>query len=376
MQNSTYLLILGIVIVIISLIVQLRKRHILESARKRKQYDAIVAAQKEKREELIQKGEDPKKKPGTSEMTRVPINDPFGNKFSSGAAQGQIAKLEAELFALGRQLIGQLDSKMIAIETLTLEANRTANRLELLIEHFEQVADKLENSRKNKIETPEKNQNKQIAPNHTSQINNTINNVTKIPPQNPITESEKLGNENIRRGVEPQPVNFTDYLSELETEINEFQDKVDEFGGGKEVTILRAVTEQENNLPDKSAKITSAEIKPASIASTQSNDPLALSAPRFPGENSTDKNIRTKIPASNKENYQPVGLSIDSLFNDPASHTTTATTTTSSNSANNTNMPNRKQIEMLSNYGYSTKEIAQNLNIPIGEVDLILSTKK
>ncbi|MDR1485326.1 MAG: hypothetical protein LBT09_10940 [Planctomycetaceae bacterium] len=363
-------------IVIISLIVQLRKRHILESARKRKQYDAIVAAQKEKREELIQKGEDPKKKPGTSEMTRVPINDPFGNKFSSGAAQGQIAKLEAELFALGRQLIGQLDSKMIAIETLTLEANRTANRLELLIEHFEQVADKLENSRKNKIETPEKNQNKQIAPNHTSQINNTINNVTKIPPQNPITESEKLGNENIRRGVEPQPVNFTDYLSELETEINEFQDKVDEFGGGKEVTILRAVTEQENNLPDKSAKITSAEIKPASIASTQSNDPLALSAPRFPGENSTDKNIRTKIPASNKENYQPVGLSIDSLFNDPASHTTTATTTTSSNSANNTNMPNRKQIEMLSNYGYSTKEIAQNLNIPIGEVDLILSTKK
>ncbi|MDR0391314.1 MAG: hypothetical protein LBH59_05375 [Planctomycetaceae bacterium] len=358
MPDTTYLLIFAIIIIIISLMVQLRKRHRLEVERKKRQYEAIVAAQKERKDELIQKGEDTKTKAGTSEMTRVPIGDPFSNKFSGGSSShGQFAKLEAEIFTLGRQLIGQLDSKMIAIETLTLEANRASNRLELLIDHFERIANKLENYNKNQTEPITQNQN----------------NIKNIIPNNPSTKSTITLNENT------QPTNFKDYLNELETEINSFQDKVDEFGKSKEVTILRAVENQEKKLPDNSDKITTPENNPTqttrSTSLSSNTDPFALSAPRFPGSN-TNENNSTKIPTNNQTNKQPTptGLSFDTLFNDSATQTTTPNKDT--NNTTNTNLPNRKQIEMLANYGYSIKEIAQNLNIPIGEVDLILSTRR
>ncbi|MDR2643544.1 MAG: hypothetical protein LBC74_12205 [Planctomycetaceae bacterium] len=325
---------------------QIRKRYKLEAERKKKQYETIIKSQQKKKEELIQNGEDTKKKPGTSDITPLSSADPFKNKFTGSTAQGQLSKIEVELFTIGRQLIGQLDSKMVAIETLTLEANRAANRLELLIEHFEQITNKLENNHKN-----------------------TPNNVTKITPPN----SEKSEIENIQQKIEPQPVNFTDYLSELEIELNDFQDKVDEFGGSKEVTILRAVSDQDKKLPDQSANFTRTEIKPAQITPTSipNNDPFALSAPRFPGDDVIEKNIPTKTHTNNQNNNQSTGLSIDTLFNDSSAQNKIAT-----NANNKITLPNRKQIEMLANYGYSIKEIAQNLNIPIGEVDLILNTKK
>jgi hypothetical protein len=379
-MNTTHFLILGIVIIIISLMVQLRKRYKSESERKKKQYEAILKAQKEKRDELIQKGEDPKNKPGTAEITRIPIGAPFSNKFAGTSAQGQLAKLEVEIYSLGRQLIGQLDSKMVAIETLTLEANRTANRLELLIEHFEQITNKLENQRKTKNETETKTETK-------IQYQQT-NNTTKIIQNNSITESTIPKNENTKQKIEPQPINFNDYLNEFETEINNFRDKVDDFGESKEVTILHVVAEQDKKSPNKSDKIEPVKIKPDPItptpisiltptatptptqtpasASTSKTDPFSLSAPRFPGSDTNEKKIRTNIATNNRDNNQPASLSIDTLFNEPSTHKTTN---------KNTSITNRKQVEMLANYGYSTKEIAQNLNIPIGEVDLILNTK-
>ncbi|MDR2762264.1 MAG: hypothetical protein LBB88_06635 [Planctomycetaceae bacterium] len=349
------------------MILQLRKRYKNEVSQKKKLYNDILAANKEKKDELIQKGEDPKKKPGTPEITRVPINEPFREKFTGASVQGQIAKWEAEMFTLGRQIIGQIDSKMIAIETLTLEANRTANRLELLIEHFQQIIDKLENNKKNQ--------------NNTQNIvtNNLTNNVTKIISTNSTTDSSIPDNENNK------PTNFKNYLNELETEINDFKDKVDEFNNAKEVTILKAIPNQEKIQPDKSEKSdkfspsiyreiisneianqksTTSEIKSNSIKSPVNENPFALSSPRLPASaiDNDVNNIRTNIPVDNRVNNPKSGLSIDSLFND--------------SSAQNENIPNRKQIEMLANYGYNSKEIAQNLNISIGEVELILSTKK
>jgi hypothetical protein len=321
MEGSKLLFVLGLLVIIISLLVQIRKRYKNEAKRKREKYEAIIAAGKEKQNELIQKGEDPKRKPGTSEISRVPIGEPFKDKFNGHVAQNQISKWEAEMFTLGRQLIGQIDSKMIAIETLTLEANHTANRLELLIEHFEQLTHKLEINGKNKpiAQTP---------PNHNSQKN------------------------------KPQTANFNDYLNELETEIDDFQDKVDELDEAKEVTILSATSD-----------LNSAPIEP-----TKNNDPFALSSPKFPGDNVTE-NIRTNIPANVRTNNHRAGLSIDSLFRESSKHSAISTST-NNDFTNNITPQNRKQIEMLANYGFNTKEIAQKLNITTREVDSILNVKK
>ncbi|MDR2171717.1 MAG: hypothetical protein LBP59_16360 [Planctomycetaceae bacterium] len=370
MQNSTYLFILGVMIVIISFILQLRKRYKTEAAKKKKLYADIAAAQKERREELIQKGEDPKKKLGESDLSRVPLGEPFRNKFSGSAAQSQIGKWETEMFTLSRQLIGQIDSKMVAIETLTLEANRTANRLELLIEHFENIIDKIENNNKNKS-------------------NETINNITQFTKHNQTQQQETIKKENeiIQQNPEQQPKKFKDYIKELTTEINEFQDKIDDFGTLKDVTILKPITDKEkittnNNAEFNNAEIKNTEFKNIEIKNTEikntpektetNHNPLSLSPPRLPGENITENFISNvnHTPKNNQKNNQPSNLAIDEFFNN------TQNNVTKNNPAPNATPPNRQQITMLANYGYSTKEIAQNLNIPIGEVELILESKK
>ncbi|MCL2710633.1 MAG: hypothetical protein FWE95_07115 [Planctomycetaceae bacterium] len=51
-------------------------------------------------------------------------------------------KLEAEVWQAGQHAIGQLDRKITALQTATLEGNRMANRLEVFAEHLEQTAQK------------------------------------------------------------------------------------------------------------------------------------------------------------------------------------------------------------------------------------------
>ncbi|MDR1478691.1 MAG: hypothetical protein LBJ00_07090 [Planctomycetaceae bacterium] len=394
MDSSMLLFIFGMMIVIITLILQLRKRHNNEFERKKKNYEAILAANQKKVEELVQKGEDPKRKLGEPEMSRIHINDPFRNNFSGSVAQNQIAKWETEMFALGRQLVGQIDSKIVVIETLTLEANRTANRLELLIEHFEQLANKLENNGKNKTidqPTPPNTTNTQNIHNtqHTK-YQNTQTNTPTIVPAAPTSEQLKTGNEIIEQKIEIQTTNFTDYLNELTTEIDGLQSKVDGLGGAKEVTILRAT--QTQKLPDNpdtkiTHEITTPEIKSDTIEPTiKITNPFALTSPRLPAgggaiesiQQNVHQNIRSNISSSirlnntadnNKNNDttdQTARLSIDALFGESANRDT----------INNSNQLDRKQIEMLANYGFNSKEIAQKLNVSTREVDAILNSKK
>ena len=53
-----------------------------------------------------------------------------------------IADWKAKVQRLGQQAIGQLDCKITALQAITLEGNRTANRLEVFVEHLEQVTQK------------------------------------------------------------------------------------------------------------------------------------------------------------------------------------------------------------------------------------------
>lgn len=61
---------------------------------------------------------------------------------STGNPQGVAVKWEAELHQMGRRIIGRIDSKATALQAVTLHANRMANRLEVLVEHWEQVSRK------------------------------------------------------------------------------------------------------------------------------------------------------------------------------------------------------------------------------------------
>ena len=132
------MMIAGIIIIIIVLLRQLGQRQQKTTQRQREREKAIKAAQEAERKNQTQTccGQQSKVVPP---KTRMPLGNPLGTPFS-GTIQGAAAKWEVEIHALGRQIIGQIDSKMAALQTITLDANRTANRLEILVEHLEQIA--------------------------------------------------------------------------------------------------------------------------------------------------------------------------------------------------------------------------------------------
>jgi hypothetical protein len=128
------LLLLGLFLVIITMMNRARQRQ-QRVTPKQKQRDAALQAAQEAERKTQMLTSLPKAKVQTS----VPLPDPFGIPFV-GTIQGNAAKWEAEIHKIGRQIIGQIDSKMAALQAITLDANRMANRLEMLVEHLEQFA--------------------------------------------------------------------------------------------------------------------------------------------------------------------------------------------------------------------------------------------
>ena len=245
-------LMLGIIIIIV---VQLRliSRRTRENAKKRRQQEAMQQAaekaeRKRQRELVI-----PKSKVQPSQ-TRGPMPDPLGTAFT-GNIQGIAAKWEAEIHQIGRQVIGQIDSKMAALQAISLDANRTANRLEILVEHLEQIA-------RQQIEW----QQSQLVQTESGTPS------TVIPVTEPVPDAAPL----------------TEVLQELTNDLEGFH---------KAIRQSTTFAEQ---------------VEPATI--------LRLSE-----------------------------LQAKSI---------------------------RDEVEMLSNYGHDTQEIARRLNISLGEVDLILQVQR
>ena len=135
--QTDYLFLLGLVVVIVVMLRQTLLRIRKNAEKKRQHHEAIQRAKEAERKQQMQTTM--QKLEVSSPATRMPKRDPFASSFT-GNIQGVAAKWEAEIHKLGRQIIGQIDSKMAALQTITLDANRTANRLEILVEHLEQVA--------------------------------------------------------------------------------------------------------------------------------------------------------------------------------------------------------------------------------------------
>jgi len=134
-----HIALLGLVLVVLMMLRLWVQRTRRNAKREQERRIAIQAAHETARKQQLS-AVVPKSKVSAAQ-TRIPLADPFSTPFT-GNIQGVAAKWEAEVHQIGRQIIGQIDCKMAALQAITLDANRTANRLEILLEHLEQVARK------------------------------------------------------------------------------------------------------------------------------------------------------------------------------------------------------------------------------------------
>ncbi|GHT09811.1 hypothetical protein FACS1894170_01020 [Planctomycetales bacterium] len=282
---SEYLALVGIAIVIMTLMLQLRSRSKKTAKQKQQEKAAVKAAWEAEKKRAVQTGKALKSTAENAPLPdRMPLGEPLGTPFTGAMLSKHIAKAEIEIHQLGREIIGRIDSKMVALQTLTLEANRTANRLEILVEHFEQLYANNQHSNNGKSE---------------NEKHNVI----------PIAEAAaKLDD------AEP----LADVLEELQEDIANISKVI------RDKTVLKT-------------------------ASPQTDGVLKILEP-----------VLTPTPV-------PRSLSLDSLYHAPA----------------NTEQPSvevpktspqldvRKEVEVMSNYGYTPEQIASSLGITVEEVELV-----
>lgn len=432
MDETTIMFLAGVVILTASLLLHLRKRIREEAKRKAKRQEEIDAARAAERNRQLQ-SVSAAVKSGTSKSgrnsTRMPLPEPHDTPFNGAASPRHIAKWETEIHQIGRRMIAQLDSKMVALQTLTLEANRTANRLELMIEHLENLFRERglltgkrvgETASEDDLESGEADGS---TPRPSAETDlpapSRVGDGEQTDGSQPVVGAER----NLISGAESDlPVtDFAELLADLEEE----KERLRRYAAEETVapaTILKAAEfadaakdiestvvddrpksnrEQRNQeairrLPSSLSLSTEnpllAETAPApATASLSASNAFSLSSPGLPGEgfaparpvllDGQSRTARSTPPASRS---QSVGLSIDSLYDHEPGRLSGAVAlgpnaspspAASKSSRNGSRLELRKQVEMLADYGYTANQIAQNLNITVGEVDLMLSLR-
>jgi hypothetical protein len=404
-DNTTmFFMIAGIVIMTASLLLHQLKRRQRELTKQTQRRATLEAAQEAERKRQLQTGKPVKTKPERYYSTasdRIPLPDLSEKQFTGAYSPRNIAKWEAEIHQIGRQMIGTLDSKMVALQTLTQEANRAANRIELLLERFEQFAETQFN--------PKSPQNEETTP--------------PKPPEN-------LPNL-IPAGTAELPAKSL-VLNDLQSDrLLQQPDRIEESSETiPHATILKVEEIKENNsnsgsdsnLEGWSPSTESLRQRLPSTISLSTNNPLSFGSLGLPEKKSDGKSER-KLSEAGKETkssyyekpmyspetannslrhevtgtgtgttvrmkplQKPENLSFGSLYDDElakreheevfavaAPSRTTPTATSDSQLDLQLNL--QKQIEMLANYGYTPRQIAQSLNITVAEVDLLLKLK-
>ncbi|MDR0869293.1 MAG: hypothetical protein LBN39_00725 [Planctomycetaceae bacterium] len=278
MDTTSCYIIAGIAILTFSLFryqIKRKQREVKQMAERKKQARLTAEAEQKRQQQL---GEQVRQK---TYAGRATLPEPVRDVFTGGATPKQILKWELEIDEIGRRMLGQLDTKMSAIQAMLLEANRTANRIEIL------------------LETLEKYKN----------------------PANSFSHS----------GYAAGGKNEKFELSELE-------------------------------VPQESvAKVAAEESKPVTVLREIKNEP----ATELPGLSalSAEAGITDSRPLNESTR---VGSHFDSLFSE----------TNRSYRPIHPPLELKKQIETLADYGYEARQIAQNLNITVGEVDFVLSLRE
>ena len=350
---STAIFIAGVAILSTTLILSTRLRYQREAKRAAERRAAAQAAKETERKRQAALAEPSKVRLASGNHTapdRIALGTPHDPTFSAGVTPRSIAKWETEIHQIGRQMIGQLDSKSVVLQTLTREANRTANRLEILIDHLETLL-------------------KNVA---TSQ---------KPTMSDGAEQSYRIPREAVTQTVEA----FTDVLKELENEIDQFHEPVEE--PIPSVTVLKA---EDLVVPTNTEKPSTPAVSTPTV-STLSHATHRITVQPGAMEFSTVSSF--PIPSPLASDRQP-GLSVTSLFDDnlvkrheepewPLHHPSVPVYQTPL--IEQSALPKliseaapfdkRRQVAMLTDYGYTPKQIAQDLDLTVGEVELMLSLR-
>ncbi|MDR2706817.1 MAG: hypothetical protein LBC02_13635, partial [Planctomycetaceae bacterium] len=117
---TMFYMVAGIVIMTASLLLHQFKRRRLELEQQAKRRAATEAIREAERKQQLQTGKTAKAKPEKSYSAmpeRIPLPDLSNQQFTGAYSPRNIAKWEAEIHQIGRQMIGTLDSKMVALQT-------------------------------------------------------------------------------------------------------------------------------------------------------------------------------------------------------------------------------------------------------------------
>lgn len=401
-----FYMIAGIVIITASLMLHQFKRRRRELEQQAKHRATVEVAKELEQKRQSQMGKIVKTKPEKSYSTapeRVPFPDLSDKQFTGTYSPRNIAKWEAEIHQIGRQMIGTLDSKMVVLQTLTQEANRVANRIELLLERFEELAKTQFNSKLQQNEEP------------TQSLSNKEKTLSKLP--------ENLPNL-IPAGIAELPAKSL-VLKDLQPD--QFQqpdtNKIPETI--PHVTILKVEETKKENKPEKwshSTESSEQQFPPTiSLSTTNSlTNPLtnsfgSLELPEGKAEKKlletrnetkspyyekpihsqeiTNNSLRNRVTGTvlqTKPLQKQENLSFNSLYDDelverehgkvfavaaPSAAPSPAPSAANPKPTTDSRLDLQKQIAMLTNYGYTPRQIAQSLNITVGEVDLLLKLK-
>ena len=336
------LLLAGVAILTTSLIMRTWRQQQRAAKRTAERRAAALAAKEAERKRRAMAGDLPMvTSPSGSSVApeRVPLGEPFDAVFTAGATPRSIAKWETEIHQIGRQMVGQLDSKSAVLQTLILEANRAANRLEILIDTLETL---LKNSTLQR----------------STEVSHDSSEAPNLVPRESTTEAAALA----------------DVLTELENEIDQFHEKVEE--SMPTAIILKA----EKTVPTPSAPTSgtgteatfSVESQPVPATSDddrQQGLPIASlfedNLVKWPGESKSALN-RLSVPLYEtpliEQSIHPKPISESILDNRLVDQLGAP-------------LDKRRQVEMLTDYGYTPKQIAQDLDLTIGEVELMISLR-
>ena len=414
MEEWTIYLIAGIIVVTFSLLrynIKRRRREVEEFARRRAAAQAARETAEKKQKEM---GQPVKIKVGSLkplQSERVPLPDAVETTFAASVTPPNIARWETEIHEIGRQITGKIDSKMVALQTLTLEANRAANRLELLLEQLEKivktqiiaketVADLTETEIQTGMEV-EQNIFSIEQNSKNEKLGSDVNNVNLTESQNIISADQRDLDTKV----------YADLLSDLESEIENLSEDMKSITYPDEVESASVTVLKAEKL-DAYQKMSDEAVLPSKAVNDGTlKDSFSLSSPSLPGGLSISPSnnfVRSERPNSNSLR-EP--LSLNSLYDNelaervgekvfavagvvtgvkeaenPRSATGSITMPITAERASagptSTRQPIkgshlylRKEVEMMSDYGHTPRQIAQSLDITVDEVDLMLSLR-
>jgi len=287
---------------------------------------------------------------------RIPLGEPHDITFTAAVSPRSVAKWETEIHQVGRQMIGQLDSKSVVLQTLTREANRAANRLEILIDHLETLL-------KNTVPSPKPSE----------------------PDDPPPAEPPNLISHQAATATA-----FADVLDELENELDRFDDSDEE--SNPQATVLKVVPMVPESVPETPPTVSIAGISTFSHGTHRiSVQPKGMefsvvSAPSPPpsppiGRKPFTSLFDDSLVTPPTDTVTTLGLSSIPAYQTPLIEQSATLKPVSEPlrdrfvSELGTPSDKRRQVEMLTDYGYSPKQIAEDLNITVGEVELMINLR-